>query len=262
MLSKLRNLQAFCRTSTSASLSHTPSHVVLPIVTRPFHSYDHPATDTPVFNATETTILSSAYKHIPELGFGQAALSRGARDAGYLDISTTALQHGPFSLIRYHLVTRREGLSERCDKIYGETGSQNLAIRDRVERLAWERLLGNAELIHKWQEALAIMAQPTFVPTALKELSLLSDEIWFLAGDTAVDPTWYTKRASLAAIYASSELFMTTDKSPNFGETRAFLQRRLEEAANADGFLGTVGEWVGFTANAGVNVLRSKGVWI
>jgi len=106
------------------------------------------------------------------------------------------------------------------------------------------------------------MAQLTFFPTALKELSLLSDEIWFLAGDKAVDPTWYTKRASLAAIYASSELFMTTDKSPNFGETRAFLQRRLEEAANADGFLGTVGEWVGFTANAGVNVLRSKGVWI
>lgn len=106
------------------------------------------------------------------------------------------------------------------------------------------------------------MAQPSYVPASLKELSLLADEIYFLAGDKAVDPTWYTKRASLSMVYASSELFMTTDKSANFAETRGFLQRRLEESQRAGGVLGAVGEWVGFTANAGVNVLRSKGVRI
>jgi len=106
------------------------------------------------------------------------------------------------------------------------------------------------------------MAQPSYVPASLKELSSLADEIWFLAGDKAVDPTWYTKRASLSMIYASSELFMTTDKSHDFEETRAFLQRRLDESNKASGVLGAVGEWVGFTANAGLNVLRSKGVRI
>lgn len=106
------------------------------------------------------------------------------------------------------------------------------------------------------------MAQPTYVPSSLKELSLLADEIYFLAGDKAVDPTWYAKRASLSVVYASTELFMTTDRSADFGETRAFLQRRLDESQRAGGVLGAVGEWVGFTASAGVNVLRSKGVRI
>lgn len=106
------------------------------------------------------------------------------------------------------------------------------------------------------------MAQPSYVPPSLKELSLLADEIYFLAGDKAVDPTWYTKRASLSMIYGSSELFMTTDKSPGFLETRGFLQRRLDESQKAGSMFGAVGEWAGFTANAGVNLLRSKGVRI
>jgi ubiquinone biosynthesis protein COQ9 len=106
------------------------------------------------------------------------------------------------------------------------------------------------------------MAQPSYVPASVKELSLLSDEIYFLAGDKAVDPSWYTKRASLGMVYVSSELFMTTDRSPGFAETRAFLQRRLEETRRAGSVLGAVGEWAGFTANAGVNLLRSKGLRI
>lgn len=106
------------------------------------------------------------------------------------------------------------------------------------------------------------MAQPSHVPASLRELALLADEIYYLAGDTSVDPSWYTKRGSLSVIYASSELFMTNDRSPGFGETRAFLQRRLDETSKAGSALGSVAQWVGFTASAGVNVLRSKGVRI
>jgi ubiquinone biosynthesis protein COQ9 len=97
---------------------------------------------------------------------------------------------------------------------------------------------------------------------SLKELALLSDEIWFLADDASVDPSWYTKRASLSMIYASSELFMTNDASPDFTETREFLRRRLDETSQVGGMVRSIGEWVGFTAAAGVNVLRSKGVRI
>lgn len=112
------------------------------------------------------------------------------------------------------------------------------------------------------QQALAVMAQPSYVPASLKELAKLVDEIWFLSGDTAVDPSWYTKRASLSMIYASSELFMTNDKSAGFKDTRDFLRRRLSEVKEAGGVMGSLGQWVGFTASAGVNVLRSKGIRI
>lgn len=104
------------------------------------------------------------------------------------------------------------------------------------------------------------MAQPSYVPESLKELAKLSDEIWFLVGDKSVDPSWYTKRASLSAVYASAELFMTTDKSEGFAETSKFLRRRLEEVQDVGGSFRAVGQWVGFTASAGLNVLRSKGV--
>src|SRR3954463_5199535 len=104
------------------------------------------------------------------------------------------------------------------------------------------------------------MAQPTYVPASVKELAELADEIWYLAGDVAVDPTWYTKRASLSAIYAAAELFMTSDRSPEFSETRRFLRRRLEEAGEIGNAAGAVREWLSFAASAGVNVLRIKGL--
>jgi len=109
-------------------------------------------------------------------------------------------------------------------------------------------------------QALAVMAQPRHVPESVKELALLVDEIWYLAGDVAVDPTWYTKRASLSAIYAAAELFMTNDRSPEFSETREFLRRRLDETNEIGHATRSVREWLSFTANAGINVLRSKGM--
>jgi ubiquinone biosynthesis protein COQ9 len=51
------------------------------------------------------------------------------------------------------------------------------------------------------------MAQPTNMRTSLAELARLADEIWFLAGDVSVDTSWYTKRATLSAIYSSTGLF-------------------------------------------------------
>lgn len=104
------------------------------------------------------------------------------------------------------------------------------------------------------------MAQPSYIPESLKELAKLSDEIWFLVGDTAVDSSWYTKRASLSTIYASTELFMTNDQSEGFAETRKFLRRRLDEVQEVGGTIRSLGQWVGFTASAGLNVLRSKGM--
>ncbi|KAG7151161.1 Ubiquinone biosynthesis protein coq9 like [Verticillium longisporum] len=229
---------------------------------RPYHSFDHPA-PSQAFTNSEHALLSAAYEHVPDHGFSHQALTLGAKDAGYPDISTSILPDGAFSLIRYHLVARREDLARTSQTIWGEESSGiKASVADKVERLAWERLLGNTAVIHRWQEALAVMAQPSYVPASLKELARLADDIWYLSGDTAVDPTWYTKRGSLATIYASSELFMTNDKSAGFADTREFLQSRLGEVKDAGSVLGAVGQWVGFTASAGVNVLRSKGMRI
>ena len=105
-----------------------------------------------------------------------------------------------------------------------------------------------------------MMAQPAYTPTSLAELARLADEIWYLAGDESVDSSWYTKRASLSAIYSSTELFMTQDTSTHFTETEQFLDSRLKDITKVGGFIGALTEWADYTAHSTVNVLRSKGV--
>lgn len=122
---------------------------------RPFHSYDHPPPSTP-FTTAEETILSSAYKHVPEHGFSSRALGLGAKDAGYLDISPSVLPDGAFSLIRYHLVKQRLGLAERNRELFKDQQTskdqRTPGVGRRVAALTWERLLANKDIIHQWQE--------------------------------------------------------------------------------------------------------------
>ena len=103
---------------------------------------------------------------------------------------------------------------------------------------------------------------PKHFATSLRELALLSDEIHFLAGDKSVDTAWYIKRAGLSAIYASTELFMTQDKSPNFRDTEDFFDRRLEAAQGLRRTVGNAGQWAGVQAMGVISGLRSKGVRI
>ena len=106
------------------------------------------------------------------------------------------------------------------------------------------------------------MAAPSHIAISVRELALLSDEILFLAGETSVNTSWYTKRFALSATYASTEIFMTTDKSSDFAETDAFLSRRLTESSYMGNMLRDAGTWFGVQGMGLVNGLRSKGVRI
>ena len=58
------------------------------------------------------------------------------------------------------------------------------------------------------------------------------DEIWVAIGDTSSDFNWYTKRASLLAIYSATALFWLHDESAEQQETWQFLDRRLQDLAD------------------------------
>lgn len=160
-----------------------------------------------------------------------------------------------------------------------------MGVGARVRGLVLERLRGNVDsgVVGRWQEvlmlllpysrcngwltsvvwqALAIMAQPTYIPPSTAELWRLADEIWFLAGDTALDMSWYTKRASLSAIFAATEVFQTQDQSTEFRDTESFLDARLDELRRFGMATSAVSEWMGYTGASVVNVLRSKGMRI
>ena len=85
-------------------------------------------------------------------------------------------------------------------------------------------------------EGLALLAEPSNVCESMGYMRDLCDSVWFRAGDSATDINWYTKRASLAALYGATEIFMLQDKSDDFSETWDFLDRRLEDL----GMIGAV----------------------
>jgi len=56
-----------------------------------------------------------------------------------------------------------------------------------------------------------------------------SDLIWELIGDNTEDYNWYSKRAILSAVYASTVLYWLGDNSEGSEETWHFLDRRIED---------------------------------
>lgn len=263
-----KHLHPTLRMNSSKGFLHKASKVpvrlrliVHPSCRRPYHSYEHQ--QPPPFGAAEDSILSAALSHVPNHGFTAAALTQGARDAGYLDVSTNLFPHGPFSIVNYHLVTQRLALADNALELAQPPASLSSEdVLANIRTLALRRLHANKLIIQRWQQALALLSTARHLPTSINELARLSDEILFLAGSTTVTSAWYTNRAALAAIYASSELFMTTDTSKDFADTEDFLTRRLQEGENVRGLMEGLGTWAGVQAGGLVDGLRSKGVWI
>src|SRR5690606_36576516 len=56
----------------------------------------------------------------------------------------------------------------------------------------------------------------------------VADKMWRLAGDTATDYNHYTKRVMLSAVYGSTMGVFLDDDSEDYAETKAFLDRRIE----------------------------------
>ena len=99
-----------------------------------------------------------------------------------------------------------------------------LAVTTRLEILAPSR-----EAVRR---ALSVLALPQHAPLGLRLLYGTVDGIWYAAGDRTTDFSFYTKRGTLAAVYAATTLYWLHDSSPDFGDTRAFLDRRLAGVAS------------------------------
>lgn len=105
---------------------------------------------------------------------------------------------------------------------------RTLKIRERIRRLVQFRLDAVAGQQEALRRALAIMAMPQNAAQALKLGWSSADAMWRLAGDTATDYNHYTKRLTLGALYASTLAVFAQDESEGFADTRAFLERRID----------------------------------
>jgi ubiquinone biosynthesis protein COQ9 len=91
------------------------------------------------------------------------------------------------------------------------------------------------DVVAPWREAvrraLSVLALPPYAPLGALLVYETVDGIWYAAGDAATDFSFYTKRATLAAVYSATLMYWLEDRSEDFAETRAFIDRRLADVA-------------------------------
>jgi len=97
-------------------------------------------------------------------------------------------------------------------------------------------------VVAPWREAvrrgLSVLALPQNALLGLRLLYDTVDAVWYGVGDASTDFSFYTKRATLAGIYASAVLFWLDDRSPGFADTHAFIERRLADLHRLTGLRG------------------------
>ena len=105
----------------------------------------------------------------------------------------------------------------------------SMKIREGITALVEARLHILTPHREALRRALAILAMPQNVAAGARLGWRAADRMWRLAGDQATDFAHYTKRLTLAGVYAATLLAFIDDESEGQADTRAFLGRRIGE---------------------------------
>ncbi|MCO6417329.1 COQ9 family protein [Siccirubricoccus sp. KC 17139] len=106
-----------------------------------------------------------------------------------------------------------------------------LRVPARIRRLVAWRLTVLAPHKQALRRAMALLALPWNAGVALRASAATADAMWHAAGDASADFSWYTRRATLAALYAATIAYWLRDDSTETREALAFFDRRLAEQA-------------------------------
>ncbi len=185
--------------------------------------------DTSVKDALVERVL----EHAPFDGWGLKALERALEDLNYRHTHALRAFDGDVGEMTKHYV---DLYNRKLNALAVERDIMALRVRERIEAFVLLRL----KLLESHREAerqvLSFLSEPLQVPLGIKLLWSVADEIWHLAGDTATDWNYYSKRTLLSSVYGSTVFFWLQDSSPNFEETRAFLRRRITEVTEIPKF--------------------------
>ena len=158
-------------------------------------------------------------------GWTDEALAQAAALAGVdAAVARLAFPGGAMDMIGAWI----DSTDARMRNAFADGHLGTLKIRDRIRTLLLFRLDAVAGMEEALRRALAIQAMPQNLARTLKVGWHSADLMWRLAGDTATDYNHYTKRALLGGIYTATLAVFVEDQSEDTAETRAFLDRRIE----------------------------------
>ena len=176
-------------------------------------------------------ILEASLKHVKNHGWSETSLKHGIADLKLSDACISMFELGGVEIALHYDKSLNDELEDMMaqqlnDRIpESEPPPTVHFLKDAIKT----RLELQLPFYEQWAEALALVLSPKVVPRATEQFVHLIDDIWFYAGDKSTDINWYTRRASVAAVYGMTELFMLQDESLDFADTWAFLDRRLAD---------------------------------
>lgn len=118
-------------------------------------------------------------------------------------------------------------LNREMEKAAAAEGVTTLRVSRRTRRVVELRLLAMAPQKRALRRALSLLALPWNAGAGLRATAGAVDAMWHAADDSSADFSWYTRRATLAAIYAATIAWWMQDDSPDITGAMAFLDRRL-----------------------------------
>ena len=184
---------------------------------------------SPLAEKQRAELIEAMLPSVPFDGWSRPALRSAARRVGMpADEALALFPNGAAELVACFSRWADLRMLDRLETAALEPSR----ISDRIALAVATRL----EMLAPWREAvrraLSVLALPRHAPLGLRLLYETVDAIWYAAGDRATDFSFYTKRATLAAVYAATLLYWLDDGSPDFADTRAFLDRRLVGVAS------------------------------
>ncbi len=170
-------------------------------------------------------LLSAMMPHIAFDGWTDKALDQATEDMGISnEMAELAFPRGAIEVLELHL---QEADTRLADEL-AELDLPSMKIRDRITVAVRTRLEQNMAHREVVKRGVSFLALPQNMPLASKAVWRTCDVMWRAAGDTSTDHNWYTKRATLAAVYSAVLLFWLNDDSDDNADTWAFLDRRIE----------------------------------
>ncbi len=178
--------------------------------------------DFPYFEARCTDILREALGLAALDGWNAMTLKRAVKAAGFPEgTEVLTFPEGVPDLLRFWSFELDKAMVE----IFQEEDVPSLKIREKVALAVKRRL----QLLKPYREA-ARRAQlrllfPDVCSLKAKLIWATADKIWKALGDTSLDGNYYSKRAVLSGVYASTVHVWMYEEDEE--KVWAFLERRL-----------------------------------
>lgn len=185
------------------------------------------------FDAHRAKLLDAALQRAPFEGWTPVMLRRAAEDAG-LPRSTlaAAFPKGVADVLKYWSLTADAAMAARMT---GEAfGGKK--IREKVSDAVWERLQSLKPHKEAARRAAATLALPVFAPLGAELAWATSDAVWRGLNDASTDFNFYTKRATLLAVWTSTFARWLADDSADEAPTWDFLARRIDNVMQIEKF--------------------------